>query len=211
LRRGRFGRCGGLRLLGRLCCLCGGRGVAGGDGGLLHGLLGGLLGLLDLEIGDALFDAGDGVAVMGQDFAGLGVVFELVDAVLVGKDESAEKADGSPVLLLDLGLAGFGLLELGVELLTAEVDGAGLGGDGLVDGVPDVPTGESDEEEEGGERDGDFLHGCELGLPGVFFMIKRGARDQGTKGKREIGKEGQGVKRRGQMVRLYSFNILIIL
>jgi hypothetical protein len=40
--------------------------------------------------------------------------------------------------------------------------------------VPDVPAGEGDENEKGSERDCDFLHGCELGLAGSSFILKRG-------------------------------------
>ena len=111
-----------------------------------------------VELVDAGLQAGEGFAIVGEDFRGLGIAGEAIDPLLVPVDELDELIHGIPRLLFNLRLMLDGLLKLRVELLLPLLDGGGRSCDGNGVGAPDSPGDDAGKCGKGSEDDGGDLH-----------------------------------------------------
>ena len=105
-----------------------------------------------VELVDAALNARDGIAVVGEDFCGLGIAGESVNAPLMPLNELGEGLDGGPGLLLYFRLVLDGLQKLGVKLLLTLLGSGGRRGDGYCIGTPDGPGNDACK---GGKREED--------------------------------------------------------
>jgi hypothetical protein len=129
----------------------------------LLGLFGGLGLSLGCEVGDALLEAGDGVLIVGDDFAACRVTCEAVNALLMRLDEDLKLLGGVPVELFKLLFALPGLEQLRMKGHAALLDSARRGDGGVVLCVPDVRDNDcakNDGQKRKREREGEnsFLH-----------------------------------------------------
>ena len=107
---------------------------------------------------DSLLQAIDGRPIVRNDLAGLAVVFQPIDPLLVSLDDVFQQRGRVPVLLLDLLFSLTCVLDLRVKLLPAQFQLGRRRRDRFLICAPYVISNGYDEHDEQSQREGESFH-----------------------------------------------------